>query len=94
MTDETLTDQYDSVLRALEPGLLITINGSTGDGLPTDELRVEYSNDESTLVRCERHDGTWFIIKRVGESIVVRKETQDGSEFYTELITFEVIGVV
>jgi hypothetical protein len=50
----TQTDQYDHILRAMENGLLISINNDAKGSTPTGELKVVYSKDDSRPTQKRR----------------------------------------
>ena len=83
-------DQYDTLLRAMEPGLLITIND--GSGIPSDELRVEYSSSGKTEVGLVGRGQDWMITRDNGELVYGRCDEFGLSEQY-DVVTIEVIGI-
>lgn len=91
-----MTDQYDAILRALEAGTLLTVNGQPNVGeTPSDELEVKSSRSDQTDVYTKGADGKWYRICRDsnGELIYFR-ENENRSEYQGEIITIEITGVV
>ncbi len=88
------TDQYDTLLRAMEEGLLVSINNESNGSLPSDELRVEYSRDDETNVQLtgpgESH---WKIHRDRRGELVYSEMTENGLSYEDEVVTIEVIGL-
>ena len=90
-TDEdNQSDQYDTLLRAMEPRLLITINGESG--IPSDELKVEYSYSDRTEVGLVGKGQDWMIT-RDGSGLVYGRCDEFGLSEQHEVVTIEVIGI-
>jgi len=90
-----MSDQYDSILRALEPGTLITINNQPNVGeLPTDELVVTHSKSDRTNVLLKESSEVWYRIRRdtQGDLSYVRVK-EDGTDYQGKVITIEVVGI-
>lgn len=88
------TDQYDTLLRAMEPGLLLSINNDAAGSIPSDELRVEYSRDDETKVSLEGPFGShWMIHRDRSGKLRYSEVTEDGLSYEDEIVTFEVIGL-
>jgi len=88
--EEQKADQYDTLLRAMEPGLLITINNESG--IPSDELRVQYSSSEKTEVGLVGRGQSWMITRNNGELVYGRCDEFGLSEKH-DIVTIEVIGI-
>lgn len=94
MTDETEdTDQYDTLLRAMESGLLISINNATDHALPTGELKVEYSRDDETHVTLGNASERYRIHRNRRNGLIYSEVTEDGLSYEDEVITIEVLGI-
>lgn len=88
------TDQYDTLLRSMEEGLLISINNASYGSSPSFELRVEYSSDDKTNVGLAGPGESHYLIHRDrrGE-LVYEEETECGLDYQDEVITIEVLGI-
>lgn len=93
MVESKETDQYDSLLRSMESGLLITINDGAPLAKPTGELEVEYSKDGETQVSLSGSNGCYRIHRNDNGAIVYSEETEDGLSFRDGVITIEVLGI-
>lgn len=92
--ETTSTDQYDTLLRAMEEGLLISINNDAKGSLPSDELRVEFSRDDETHVSLSGAFGShWRIHRDHPGDLVYSEVTDDGLSYQDEVITLEIIGL-
>lgn len=87
------TDQYDSLLRAMEEGLIISINDGTSSAMPTGELTVVYSKDDETHVCLNDGEKGYRIHRKDNGAIVYSEETEDGLSFVDGVITLEVLGI-
>jgi len=83
-------DQYDALLRAMEPGLLITLNNEWG--VPSDELKVQYSLNNETEVGLVGKGQDWMITRDNGE-LVYGRCSEFGLSEQHEVITIEVVGI-
>lgn len=96
MTDETEdTDQYDTLLRAMEGGLLISVNDSTEHEPGTWELEVQDSKDGETYVECKAGPEEWKVIHRDGRGKLVVGEPDEwaGLRHDVDVETIEVLGI-
>jgi hypothetical protein len=73
----TQTDQYDHILRAMENGLLISINNDAKGSTPTGELKVVYSKDDKTHVQLKNGDEHYQIHRNVFGDLVYSELTED-----------------
>lgn len=88
------TDQYDTLLRSLEQGVLLSLNNSARNVLPTDELCVEYSNDTDTDVRLSGPSDRHYKIHRHRNGNLIYSEiTADGYSYEDEVTTIEILGL-
>lgn len=88
------TDQYDTLLRTMSEGLLVSINNGASDSIPSDELRVEHSRDDETNVVLTGAFGSrWKITRDRSGDLVYYEVTEDGLSYQDDVITFEVIGL-
>lgn len=93
-TKTTSTDQYDTLLRAMEEGLLISINNDAKGSIPSDELRVEHSRDDETHVSLTgAFDSYWQIHRDRSGDLVYSEMTDDGLSYEDDVITLEIIGL-
>lgn len=87
-------DQYDTLLRSMEEGLLVSINNEAQSELPTGELRVEHSSDDRTEVRLKRGFEDWMKVHRDARGdLVLSDVTEDGLSYEADVITIEIIGL-
>lgn len=95
--EATETDQYDTILRAMEPGLLFAINNSISnslDDLPSGELRVIHSRDDKTDVTARGHGDTHYRVYRDRRGELVYGEVdEDGVSRESEVISLEILGI-
>lgn len=95
-SQNSATRKYRKLCKAMEPGLLITVNCST-PGRPTgiDEMEV-LSSDEDGALRLKGHSGEIFLLHhnddRHGTVIKEMSETEF-SPIHDPVISIEVIGV-
>jgi len=90
---EKNTDQYDTILRAMEEGVLLSINNQTKGSTPSDELRVEQSQDDETDLDLTGPFGSeWKIYRDRRGELIYSKVTEDGLSYEDEIITLEIIG--
>jgi len=90
-----MSDQYDSILRALEPGTIITINNQPNvRELPSGELTVGHSKDDRTNVLLKESSEVWYRIRRdtEGDLSYVRVK-EDGTDYQGKVITLEIVGI-
>lgn len=88
------TDQYDTILRSLEKGVILTINDSSVSSTPTDELKVTSSSNNETDVSLEgMNDTHWSITRNHNGKLVFGENTHDGFDEVDEVITFEIVGI-
>lgn len=89
----TVADQYDALLQAAESGLILTVNDNQ-PGLPSsEELTVEYSNDERTEVHLTGSTGSEYRIHRdVNGELVYSQMTETGLSVEDTVITLEILG--
>jgi len=86
-------DQYDTLLRSMEEGLIISVNEATPKMPASGELTVEYSNDKETSVYAKGFNNSDWKIRREGDSIVYYEMTEDGLSFEDEVVSIEILGV-
>lgn len=92
-TDDN-TDQYDTLLRAMEAGLRISLNGQAPNQPETAELRVLRSSNDETAVDVEESvSGDQYRIHRDprGE-LVYSRVGEDGLSYEADVTTIEIIG--
>lgn len=89
------TDQYDTLLRAMEEGLLIGVNNSaTPNAVPLGECRVLWSYDDRTEVAISSQGDAEYKIHRDRRGDLIYSEiTEDGLSYGDEVVTLEVFGL-
>lgn len=94
-TDGDGSDQYDTLLRAMEEGLLIGINNTAkAHALPLGESRVRWSYDDHTEVAISGPDGDEYQIHRDRRGDLIYSEvTEDGLSYQDEVLSLEVFGL-
>ena len=85
-----MTDQYDALLRAMQEGLLITLNNESG--IPSGELKVKYSLSNQTEVGLVGKGQDWMITRDNDELVYGRCDGFGLSEQH-EVVTIEVLGI-
>ena len=77
-------DQYAKLCRAMESGLLLTINNSeSAQGRPSDELRVISGGDETVLLVNQRAEPYQLFQDSNGDTILARGiDDKRGRETY------------
>jgi hypothetical protein len=89
---EENTDQYDTLLRALEEKTVITVNDSTPNSTTLGEFTVEFSNNTTTKVSL--YDGRdYYEIRRKGGNIIIGLATEEGLKRKKTVETIEVLGI-
>ena len=85
-------DQYAKLCRAMEEGLLITVNNDeSAQGAPSDELRVE-SGGYKVLLRDA--GGDLYLLRQTDNGDTVLSElTTDGIGRETYVETIEILGI-
>lgn len=92
--DDTPEDQYDTLLRSLEEGVILSINNSLSAGGASYELTVESSKSEKTFVWLNGPDDSYYQIYRDDRGELVYAEVaEDGLEYQDEVITLEILGL-
>lgn len=86
------TNQYDTILRTVEKGLLLTINNSVKQLSGTDQMVVEYSYDDKTEVSLRSQDGARYKIHRDGV-LIYSEVTKHGLSYEGDVISIEVVGI-
>ena len=87
-------DQYDTLLRAMDEGLLVTVNNTDYAGTPSFELRVVDSRDDETRVTLTSPGGRRYRIHRDRHGELIYSEfTDDGLSYEGDVVTFEVVGL-
>lgn len=97
MTDQETedTDQYDSLLRAMESGLLVSVNNEVDFEPGTQELEVERSDEDDTYVVCKAGFEEWKVIhrNRNNELVVSDMDDEIGLRYDVDVISIEVLGI-
>lgn len=88
-------DQYDTVLREMEPGLLVTVNESTPGGSRFPEMEVVYSEDDRTLVDLAAavNREKAYQIKRRSDGLVIGRARESGLYETCSIETIEIVGI-
>lgn len=88
------TDQYDTLLRSMNEGLLVSVNNSAYSATPSFELRVEHSRDDETHVSLSGPGDSWYRIYRDRRGDLIYSEvTEDGLSYEDDVVTLEIIGL-
>lgn len=94
--DRTGEDPYKKLCRAMDPGLLITVNCSDPTSGGIDEMKV-LRVDEDGDVHLRRHDGRNFVLTHKGDRDPgpAIKEVGDTefSPIHDQVTTIEVVGI-
>lgn len=93
--DEPTTDLYDPVLRAMESGLLITVNcSSPSRAMEFGEMEVVTSRDDKTQVDLDAgHEEFYRIHRDRRDELVIAESTKDGLRRGHTVETVEVVGI-
>lgn len=88
-------DPYVDICRALQPGILVTVNESDPTQPGIDEMEVTHVDEDTGRVTLEGHGGRVFMIRHndrmYGTAIKEVSETEF-SQVHEPVITFEIIG--
>lgn len=85
---------YASIIRAMQPGLLITVNNSGGAiGPGSGELRVIRQTDEGEVLLQAAHDRKMLLRPETDRGPVVEKLSDDIGSNTRFVETIEVIGI-
>jgi|AntDeeMinimDraft_5_1070356.scaffolds.fasta_scaffold02869_8 hypothetical protein len=88
------TDQYDTLLRSMEPGLLISVNNATDHALPSGELTVKSSRDDETNVFLTGfQDSHWRIHREMSGDLVYDEIGDCGESYVDDILTIEILGM-
>jgi len=89
------TDQYDTLLRSMEEGLIISVNESTEHAVSHGELEVLYSYDGKTWVAVKNSQREYAIVRRDDDEIRIHPMEKDGLTWSgsNEVLTIEVLGL-
>lgn len=95
-TQNSATRKYRKLCKAMDPGLLITVNCSATHG-PTGISEMEVlSSDENGELRLKAHSGKIFLLmhddSQYGTAIKEMSETEF-SPIHDPVISIEVVGV-
>jgi hypothetical protein len=92
--DERERDQYDTLLRAMEAGLRISLNGQAPNQPETAELRVLRSPNDKTVVEAEGTvSGDQYRIHRdTRGELVYSRVDDDGLSYEGDVTTIDIIG--
>lgn len=85
-------DQYDALLRSMEPELIITVNDNepTTHGWP--EMVVEYVSTNKTHVWLS--DGTnQYVVRREGDRLIIGEQSERRLAGIEEVTTIEILGI-
>lgn len=85
--------QYDTLLRSMEAGLLVTINGAAHSATPSFELQVDDSCDDETYVRLSGYGREYQIHRDRRGELVYSEVTEDGPDYEDQVETFEIVGI-
>ncbi len=86
------TDSFDKLLRAMEPGLIVTINENEPQSRGWPNMVVDYSWDDKTKVGLTGHGDEYRIVRRDGD-IVIGDSTPVGVRNTESVTTIEVLGI-
>lgn len=89
------TDQYDTLLRAADKGLRLTVNNKARSQRGTGELQVLRSRDDETSVELKKtvDDGVQYRIHRdFRGDLVYSQLTDDGLSLQGYVTTIEIVG--
>lgn len=87
------TMPYDTLLQALEEGVILTINQSDSYSTPSGELQVESSKNTNTDVLLTDALENYYTIYRDYEgTLVYAQVTEDGVSYEDDVMTFEIVG--
>lgn len=93
-TKKANEDQYDALLQAAQPGLILSVNNQQPGESGTGELTVTYSDDANTDVHVEGFDGQEYRIHRNARGeLVFAQCTDTNSQSERKVTTIEILGL-
>lgn len=96
MTDHDESDHYEQLCKAMQPGLLLTVNESDQTATPYDEMEVDHVDEDSGTVTLKGWNSGRYRIRHDSprHDTIIEEITEDGYGGRENAVTtIEVVGI-